>query len=772
MSIFNKTELDQALERCESERIHQLGKIQPHGALLVLSADSQHNVLQVSTNLANFLDLPSEGVSGKPVRDLFDQLASEQIELLIQDAKRAVSSTCSISVYLGEIKQFLHARVFVSDEDFILELTPAEYEIQSEPLDKMFLSIQSVLLHADVETDMYSYFDRVASITRSLLNFDRVMVYHFDSNWDGEVIAESLSEQSTSYLGNRFPASDIPPQARRLYTKNLVRLVVDAEASPVDIVPAINPMTGRVLDLTYSSLRSFSSVHIEYLRNMGVQGSMSISLLQNGHLWGLIACHHMTKKHVPIALQDAATFISQMISSRLSLVECNKQLALEVLSNKILGDFLQYMTSDIETDLLKYLLPDLSTLLNASGVIIVIEGTRYSYGNVPKPADLDAMLSWLSKQSSQDILSIDHLKQVFPEASSYANIASGLLATPISSEMNNCIVWLRPEKLRTIKWAGNPEKSVHMDSTGSVRLSPRESFENWVELWQERSESWSHLEVCIARKLAGALTTGISQKSIQDKERVVARQTKLVREGAENSILKNTARLRSLADTDRALKLREQQHIDREKDLQNALIREVHHRIKNNLHGVMGILRRFSLRHKELSHILNDVIGQVNSVAVTHGLQGSNSSINVRLCELINEIVTSQKSLWQISINVDIPQKWAPCWIDETESVPVALVLNELVSNAVKHSTHATDVSLSLSGDVLLGKVLITIENSGRLSSDINTPNVPVRGTGLKLVASLMPESGAILSWEQLANKVLTRLELAPPIVSSEKEEF
>jgi PAS domain S-box-containing protein len=219
-------------------------------------------------------------------------------------------------------------------------------------------------------------------------------------------------------------------------------------------------------------------------------------------------------------------------------------------------------------------------------------------------------------------------------------------------------------------------------------------------------------------------------------------------------------------------KIREQQRMDRERELHNALVREVHHRIKNNLHGVMGILRRFSRRHKELASPINEALGQIQSIAVIHGLQGTDSSRNVRLCELVKEIVVSQKALWQASIKVDIPKKWPPCWIDESEAVPVALVLNELISNAVKHGNPVNGVSVVLAGNAELGKVLITITNTGKLSLDISSPNLPVKGTGLRLVSSLMPEDGATLTWEQHGGKVITQLELTSPIVSSEKEVF
>lgn len=512
MSNFSQEEFEQALRQCETEPIHQIGQIQPHGAMLVLSSDSRRIVLQASDNLDEFFDLYVDDICGMPLAELIGDTKAEQIEQLIQDANVNNPVTGVISLTQRQVKSNLQARVFCSENMFILELMRDVGAYQAKHLTDLLLPLQRSLLRLNTENDTYRYFERIAQIVRDLTEFDRVMVYRFDADWEGEVIAESRVDDAHSYLGTHFPASDIPPQARQLYTSNPVRQIADTEAKPVPVLPALNPATRQPLDMTYSVLRSLSPVHVEYLRNMGVRASMSISLLQNGRLWGLIACHHITPKRLSNALLEAAAFISQTVSAKLTLIEFHEQMNLGMEASRIIGELLKNITTAPEGTVLRHLLPDLLVLLGASGVIMAVEGKHYAYGEVPEPAVIGDLFAWLSSQSATELFSCDYLAQHFAPSIAYADIAAGLLATPLSIEMSNCILWLRKEKLRTVRWAGNPEKIFLKDPFG-VRLSPRKSFETWTESWRGRSASWSHAEIQTAKSIALALTQGLAQKN-------------------------------------------------------------------------------------------------------------------------------------------------------------------------------------------------------------------------------------------------------------------
>ena len=514
MADFDQAALELALKRCETEPIHQLGQIQPHGALLVLSADSPCKVLQGSDNLERFFSLGLDQCLGQPLATLIGEKAFTQVKRLMLESSDGRAATGTVNRILEHTSQNFQARVFPAGATFVMEIMGEEGELQGRQLADQLLATQQALADSGDETDIIRYFGRIAVITRQLIGFDRVMVYRFDTNWDGEVIAESRKESTLSYLGNRFPASDIPLQARRLYTCNLVRQVADVDAQSVCVRPATNPRTGQPLDLTYSSLRSFSPVHIEYLRNMGVRSSMSISLLKNGELWGLIACHHMESMHLSVALQEAGAFVGRMATSKCASIEALDKRRLDSESSRIVGQLLKYITTDAEDAILRRLLPSLQALVDSTGIIVVIEGKQYVAGKVPDLGCTNALFEWLCSQSAGESFCCDNLAERFAPAASYADIAAGLLASPISPTMRNCILWLREENLRTVHWAGNPEKSVEPGTDGELRISPRKSFNAWTESWRGRCAPWSAIETTTAAQLAHAITAGLAQKRV------------------------------------------------------------------------------------------------------------------------------------------------------------------------------------------------------------------------------------------------------------------
>lgn len=510
MSSYTQEALVQALERCASEPIHQIGKIQPHGAMIVCDSGPALRLVQASANLSDFLCLENRGVLDKPLSALLGETAAVAVQSLI--AKSEGRYVANGTLEIAE-RGRLQARVFPAGEHYAVELVPEIGNETPESAAATIISTQRALLRIEEEHDPVRYLEQIADLTREVSGFDRVMIYRFDPNWDGEVIAESRGEDVLSYLGTRFPASDIPPQARQLYTQNRFRLVADVEADPVPLVPELNPVTGKPLDMTLSVLRSFSPVHVEYLHNMGVKASMSISLLQNGRLWGLVACHHMTPRTLSAAVQDTAARISQIASSRLSALEAEQRQNLGEEVAGIVGLLLKYINVDSEQAVLDLMKVQLLRLFDASGLIVVIEGNLYALGEVPGREAIDDLLAWLRSQPSADVVAYDDLSHRHSSAAAYVGIASGILASPVTTEMRNGMIWLRPERLRTVRWAGSPEKVIQADEAGVIRLSPRKSFENWTESWRGRSATWTAPVIEAAAILSRALTEGIAQKS-------------------------------------------------------------------------------------------------------------------------------------------------------------------------------------------------------------------------------------------------------------------
>lgn len=512
MSTFTQEELEQALLNCQSEPIHQIGLIQPHGVVLVLSSQLPRIVLQASDNLPQMFDLPEQNIRGQPLDRLLDGVSNMKVEQLIQNIPHSNTAVDQIRIIKNGIAQDIQVRIFRSGSSYALELVNEENLPTSERIKELLPLMQKGLSVSELDVDIPLYFQKIAELVQVLSGFDRVMIYRFDINWDGQVIAESCPEQADSFLGLRFPASDIPPQARRLYTLNHVRHVADINAQPVTISPSINPQTGEPFDMTYSSLRSLSPVHIEYLRNMGVHASLSISMLQNGQLWGLITCHHMTAKRVSNAVQEAAALVGRMASVKLASFEAQEQRKLVNTTVGVIGELVKNITTESVSSLMEQLLPNLLKLVHSTGISVLVEGNLYSYAKSPRPESITDLIAWLETQDKKEVFSTHHLAEVYPPAKNYANTASGILATPLSTDMHNCIIWFRSEISLTVTWAGSTEKSIYKDSIGAVRLSPRESFAAWTETQRGQSARWSNTEIGIAGMLSIILTEGLSQK--------------------------------------------------------------------------------------------------------------------------------------------------------------------------------------------------------------------------------------------------------------------
>ncbi len=719
-SPYSQEQLKQALERCASEPIHQIAQIQPQGALLVMTADADRTILQASANLAEFLDLSVDEVHAKRLVAVLGEEPAGKVERLLAKLGPGRVATGVLSLIRQQSLQKLHARVFITDDVCVLELTRDDESHLADQLNDLLLPIQQALLHAETEYDATHYMNLITAMVQSLFGFDRVMVCQFDSNWDGEVIAERLNTGITSYLGNHFPASDIPPQARQLYTSNLVRLVVDIEAEPVAILPALNPVTRQPLDMTHSSLRSFSPIHIEYLRNMGVQASMSISLLQNGRLWGLIACHHVTPKSISNALQEGATLISQMASAKLSVLESQEQHRLGTKVSEIISLLLQYITTDSEAIILQKLSQKLLNLMDASGLIIIVEGKPYGLGEVPDQVAVDALLSWLATQPPDDSFACDNLSQQFPPAKAYASVASGILVSPLTREMQNGIIWLRQEKLRFIHWVGNPEKTINTDSDGRLSLSPRKSFNTWMDEWIGRSNSWSFAETEAAIILSRAISKGMIQKSWLEKEIIERKQL-------------------------------ERAFVSVAEDRQRSIGQELHDNLGQHI-AAIGYQARAAVKnllaeqHFKATEIV-DAIAKQAQVSVIQCKQLAHSLLPLEL--EANGLVEALK-LFASGISTTYGVDCRFLCDDHLIIDDAALALNlyrivqEAVNNALRHG-HAQHLEISLV--IRHGKIQLSVTDDGCGIAAIEKIKDSSGGMGIKIMQYRAKQQGAILEF-------------------------
>ena len=504
---------------CDRAPIHIPGAIQPHGVLLSLR-EGDLAILQASSNTAVLFGRDAAQVLGQPLPAL---LGAESLERVRQAAARetlAEANPLPLAVGDRACDGVLHRHAGA----LILEIEPRAGDAGApgrthHPLRQAVASLQSAATPEALH-------DAAVQAVQRLSGFERVMVYRFDEEGHGTVVAEAMDGALDPYLGLHYPASDIPRPARELYLRNGLRIIPDARYMPAALVPALRPDTGAPLDLSFAVLRSVSPVHLEYLANMGVRGSMSISLVVRGRLWGLVSClEHRGPRYVPYEVRSDCELLGRIVSLQVAAFEdretaagrSRRRPALERLAEAMrLGDdALGGMLAQPEA---------LLALLGIDGAAVVEDEVRTA-GRVPAPADLRALAEWLER-AGEGLFVTDALARIEPAFAGISERASGVVSFALSGARPRRFIGMRPEFLRTVDWGGDPHKPVQQDA--GTRLHPRRSFALWREEVRLRARPWSAGDREAAEELRRAAVEADVRRQVQRAQRAARARDDLV----------------------------------------------------------------------------------------------------------------------------------------------------------------------------------------------------------------------------------------------------
>ena len=492
-------DLEAALANCSREPIHIPGAIQPFGVLLALDA-AHERIEHCSANAATAFGIDAQQVLGKKPAELLGPDLLENAP----DGDFEAHEPTRIVVSAGARERAWDVFVHRHRGRTIIELE-STHDDDARVGQLLRSTLRKSISVLDASRSIRELSDRACAAVRELTGFDGVMVYKFHADGHGEVIAESKTDEFAKYLGLHYPASDIPLQARAMFLSNWVRMIPARDYEPVPLLAA--PGVAEPLDLGRSLLRSVSPIHIEYLRNMGVAASLTLSLIHNGELWGLIACHHYRgPKHISFEIRTACETIARLVSSQLGRVGEMETRAARERARQVQRDLEANMKAKIDlSEGLATGSPTAMDLIECGGAAIHSHnGTWLRLGAVPTNDQLTSLARWLSDQGKPDVFQTNSLAAEYPAAEAFKDIGSGVLAIRIPKGDMNYVMWFRPEVVHTVTWAGNPDKPVEQTS-GSPRLAPRASFEEWKQVVHLQSVPWVAWEVEAASELRNAI---------------------------------------------------------------------------------------------------------------------------------------------------------------------------------------------------------------------------------------------------------------------------
>jgi chemotaxis family two-component system sensor kinase Cph1 len=498
VSLPDESLLDQpiTLTNCDREPIHIPGAIQPYGFLLCLD-EYTRRVAYASENTVGLLGLEPTELVGTGLGRL---LNPERVAEIEQQFDALTEAHVLLGVRLDQVEGQPYYKLIMHRYDRLLwlEFEPVE-EHEASRLDLPFLNLAlSQMLSAGSVADFCQY---AVEQVRAITNFDRVAIYRFAPDESGEIIAEACREDLAPWLGLHYPASDIPQQARAMYLKNWLRFIPDASYVPARLMPLRPPRSSRPPDMTYAVLRSVSPIHLQYLHNMGSAATMTISLIQDNQLWGMITCHHLTPKLVSYELRDLCQFIAKTFSALIASKEKQDEYAYQLQVRERQARLFEHVsnTPSFVEGLYKQS-PTLLDIFDCAGAAVCYDGEIITLGATPTKEQIGELLTWLQANVRQDVFHTNSYAALNPAGLAVRGTASGFIAASLAEAPGSYLLWFRPEVVQTVNWAGQDEKPEQL-ADGQIFLSPRQSFESWKQLVENTSAPWKPLEIRAAQEI-------------------------------------------------------------------------------------------------------------------------------------------------------------------------------------------------------------------------------------------------------------------------------
>ncbi|CCD87071.1 putative bacteriophytochrome [Bradyrhizobium sp. ORS 285] len=625
------------LTNCDREPIHVPGHVQPFGFLLALVSD--FTICMASENAPEFLGGDIAWLLHKPLAAVLSESAAAVIRARVD----YLSGPDAVERVFGVDLQG-HGRLF----DLAIHFSGAYLVVEAEPslIEPGVNSgelVRLMLGRIRKTTGMTDLAQEAARQLKLLTGFDRVMVYRFHPDGSGEVIAETAGSGLEPFLGLHYPASDIPRQARQLYQRNWLRIIADINATPSPLMstPAHN---AGLLDLSMSVLRAVSPVHIEYLRNMGVGASMSVSILRDGKLWGLFACHHYSPRHLSFEKRTAAELFGQMYSWLLEARERETDVAYESRAHQIQERLIERAAAQAHSKraILEFV-ADYKQMIECDGLAVWSDDEITLDGETPTEEEVQDLIGFINRTSPGRICASAEIAKVYASGEAFRDRAAGFLAIPISRTPRDCLIFFRREVLRSVNWAGDPNK-VYAEGPLGARLTPRKSFELWQQTVAGQSKPWTAADLRIAESLRVTLLEVILQLS-----ELAARE----RRGAQ--------------------------------ERQELMIAELNHRVRNILSLVRGLVAQSKDTATSVEEFVSVLGGRIQALARAHDQITNLNWAPVALRHLLE----SEAGAYLGSRAGRVRMEGPDVALDPKAFATLALVVHEMMTNSAKYGALA-----------------------------------------------------------------------------------